>query len=369
MITPSIAKYVKENWYSMTSRNIAKELNISDTQVARIAHKLKLPAKTSDAFVLELEKNNFKPPTWKHGWLKTEKTSIFVDNKEKPVSYEDVRKDTIKEMKKYSPKYPKIKRGKTEPHLLILSPSDIHINKLAVKEETGDDYNIKIALERVHSAIDKILQRAESYHPEQIILLVGNDVLHTDNNKGTTAGTPQDMDTQWHQAFKIARKMYVEIIEKLLQVSKVHIMHNPSNHDWYSGYMLSDALYCWFNKNKDVTWDIEIRHRKYFTYGKNLIGTSHGDGARENDLPMLMATEAKTWSNTKYRYFYLGHVHHKKQIKYVIGDKQQITIEYMRSPSGTDAWHDRNGYIAPKSIEGFIHHKEEGQVARITVNF
>ena len=252
---------------------------------------------------------------------------------------------------------------------MVINPADIHINKLSLAEETGDEYDIDIALQRVNKAVDDILKRSESYNIELIILCVGNDILHTDNKSGTTAGTPQDMDTHWHRAFKIARKMYVEIIEKLVSVADVHVMHNPSNHDWYSGFMLADAVYCWFHKHPQITWDVEIRHRKYFTYGKNLIGTSHGDGAKENDLPMLMATEAKDWSNTKYRYFYLGHVHHKKQIKYILGDKQQITIEYMRSPSGTDSWHDRNGYKSPKSIEGFIHHKENGQVARLSVNF
>jgi len=44
-----------------------------------------------------------------------------------------------------------------------------------------------------------------------------------------------------------------------------------------------------------------------------------------------------------------------------------ITIESLRSPSGTDVWHHNKGYTgAPKAVEGFIHHKEYGQVARLT---
>lgn len=44
-----------------------------------------------------------------------------------------------------------------------------------------------------------------------------------------------------------------------------------------------------------------------------------------------------------------------------------VCVEALRSPSGTDSWHHRNGFAhAPKAIEGFIHHKEHGQVARIT---
>ena len=255
--------------------------------------------------------------------------------------------------------------------MLVIDVGDIHINKLCLLEETGDEYNSKIAVERVQSAIDKIIDRSRQYKLEKIVLNIGGDTLNTDNRNSTTSGTPQDTDTHWHRAFKIARSLLVESIEKLMQEADVHVIHNPANHDYYGGYMLADAIYCWFHKSPNVTFNISNSHRKYFKYGENLIGTSHGDGAKPDALPMLMATEAKEdWATTNYRYIYLHHLHHKKQIKYLVGsDNQQITIEYMRSPSGADAWHSKMGYKSPKSIEGFIHHKTQGQIARLTVNF
>lgn len=369
MKNKEILEFVANNWWDLTASEIARKTGVSERTIRFYAESLKLPKKKSNAFQEILVANNFTPPKWKDGWLKTEEASIRIVNTENSITYDQIKDEMIAEMKKHAPRYPKIKREKTSPHLLIIDPADIHINKLALAEETGDEYNIEIALNRVFKAVDEILLRSETYNIEKIILVIGNDVLNTDNKSGTTAGTPQDMETMWHRAFKVARQMYVQVIEQLVSRADVHIIFNPSNHDYYSGFMLADALFCWFHRHKNITWDIEIKHRKYYTYGQNLIGTSHGDGARENDLPMLMATEAKEWSNTTYRYFYLHHVHHKRQIKYIVGDKQQITIEYMRSPSGADGWHSRNGYHAPKSIEGFIHHKDNGQIARLTVNF
>ena len=102
-------------------------------------------------------------------------------------------------------------------------------------------------------------------------------------------------------------------------------------------------------------------HRKYYTWNNNLIGTTHGDGAKEDLLPLLMAQESKDWSTTKHRYIYTHHVHHKKSKDYI-----GVTVESLRSPSGTDGWHHKNGYQhAPKAIEGFIHCPEHGQVARL----
>ena len=44
-----------------------------------------------------------------------------------------------------------------------------------------------------------------------------------------------------------------------------------------------------------------------------------------------------------------------------------VSVETMRSPSGTDSWHHIKGYQhAPKAVEGFLHHKMFGQVAKVS---
>ena len=140
-----------------------------------------------------------------------------------------------------------------------------------------------------------------------------------------------------------------------------HIVHNPSNHDYISGFMLADTIYSWFHNNPNISFDVSNAHRKYFRYGTSLLGFSHGDGAKMPDYPLLMANEAKNmWSQTEYRYVYLHHIHHKDINIFKKGkDYPGATVEYLRSPSATDSWHHRNGYQhAPKAVEGFIHEKE-----------
>ena len=156
----------------------------------------------------------------------------------------------------------------------------------------------------------------------------------------------------------------VDILETLISVADVHFVYNPSNHDYMSGFMLSDSIQSWFRKCKNITFDCSIAHRKGFMYGQNLIGTTHGDGAKLADLPLIMANEfSKEWAETKHRYVYTHHIHHKSSKDY-----HGITVESLRSPSGTDSWHHRNGYGVGgvKAVEGFIHSKEHGQVARLT---
>ncbi len=68
----------------------------------------------------------------------------------------------------------------------------------------------------------------------------------------------------WYKNYTDARDLYINIIEMLVNVADVHIVHNPSNHDYISGFMLADSVYCWFRKHKNISFNITNKHRKYF---------------------------------------------------------------------------------------------------------
>ena len=296
-------------------------------------------------------------------WHKSKMFSLNVKNE--PISYNDIKDDIIEEMRSHSPKYSKIKRSNVKDgHLLLIDPADIHIGKLASSFETGEEYNSQIAVKRVLEGVEGILNKSAGFNIDQIALIGGNDILHIDTpHRKTTAGTPQDTDGMWYDNFLTAKKLYVDIIERLMSVADVHFVYNPSNHDYTNGFFLSDVIQTWFKDSDNVTFDCSIAHRKYFRYYNNLIGTTHGDGAKSQDLPLLMAQESKeSWAETKHRYVYTHHVHHKTSKDY-----PGVTVESLRSPSGTDGWHHRKGYQHnPKAVEGFLHHKQHGQIARIT---
>lgn len=354
-----------------SDREIGVLIGMNKDQVRHL--RLKHGINRDSLFSKDLLKNGFDGDNWSHGWLKQDETSVFVRNEEGMVSYSQMKEDLVREMKKHAPKYPKFKREKLQdPCALVIDPADVHINKLALMEETGGEYNVEIAKQRCIDGVAGILTRASSYNIEKIYFIIGNDVLHTDNPfSTTTAGTRQDTNTMWWKAFLEAKDMYVRIIESLIPTADVHVVFCPSNHDYASGWMLADTLTSWFRNNKNVTFDARIAHRKYVQYGTNMLAFSHGDGAKEGNVKDLMADEEpKLWGETKFRYAYLHHLHHKRKINYLSGkDFVGVTLEYLRSPSPADPWHNRQGYVSPKAIEGFVHSKENGQVARLTHYF
>ena len=297
-------------------------------------------------------------------WYKGKNFSINVKGERKGM--DEIADLIIGEMKQYSPKYKPAIYKKAENNLMVINPADVHIGKLVSAWETGDTYNENIARQRVLDGVSSLTTKAKMFGIDQILTVIGADILHVDNAKSTTtSGTFQDSNMMWYDAFTFAFKLYIETIEYLAQVAPVQINYSPSNHDYVSGFMLAQSVEAWFRNHNGIKFNISPAHRKYFRYHKNLIGTTHGDGARIIDLPLLMAHENENWSVCPHRYVYTEHIHHK-QAK----DIMSVCVESFRSASGTDSWHHRNGYAhSPKAIESFIHNAEYGQVARLTEIF
>lgn len=327
-----------------------------------------------------LHRGNLKEDTWKVAWVKDAKTGVSAlvrnpDFRDAPViDYELIRQDMIDEFKALSPKVKKYKRKKIkDAHCLVLDIADLHVGKLSTMGASGKNYDVREAVDRAIIGAEKLIDKSSPYNIDKVFFIIGNDVIHTDTpTRTTTSGTPQDTDGMWYDNFKVARVIYCTIIKKLSTIAPVEVIHCPSNHDYMTGFMLADAVYCYFHNDDNVTFNSSNRHRKYTSYGLNFLGFSHGDGAKMSDIPMLAAHEAPIlWAETKYRYTYLHHIHHK-DVKLFQSGKDYIgmTVEHVRSPSETDRWHSDNGFTGAKvAVEAFIHHPLDGQVSRLTHNF
>lgn len=365
----ALQKLQSNQSYSVVAatREACMELGIEYSDNKRSAvqkHQLK-NKRHAPALIDECERIGLNVDDVSAFWYKGKHYSILSSKKKEEFNYEEFKSDLIAEISKWSPDYRKIDRNDyDDPHCLVFSPADIHIGKLCSAFEVGEEYNQQVAVKRVREGLHGILKKSNGFDIDKIIFIAGNDILHTDTPKRTTtSGTPQDTDGMWYDNFVTAKKLMVEIIETLMMVADVEVHYCPSNHDYMSGFMLFDSISAWFRNSKQVEFFGDMAHRKYTTYGRNLIGMTHMDGAKKEDLPLLMAHEAPMhWAYCPHRYIYGHHVHHKTS-----KDFMSVCIETLRSPSGTDSWHHRNGYqFAPKAVEAFVHHKEHGQVARLT---
>ena len=325
---------------------------------------------------------------WRGFWHKTKEFSSFFVNDEAVKQDKEFAEKLLKEIRQLTPKYRKRKTKPQGEHLLILPQADIHVGKWSEIAGVGSDYNPAIAIERARQGTAELLAKAKLHGVSNIVVCLGNDVLHTDNGKTTTKGTPQDTTGTWFHNFRMAKDLYISIIEELALHADVKLIHVPDNHAHQSSFALSDVVAERFYYHPNVTSVITERHRKYLVYGQNLIMFTHGDGAKEKDLHWHLATESKeAWAKTRFRYVYMGHIHHadkkiqghnkaqteRDMIGYtevrsnaVAEPDKDVNIQYVRSQSGSDLYHDIHGYTTPPAMEAHLHHPTLGKTCDFT---
>jgi hypothetical protein len=253
--------------------------------------------------------------------------------------------------------------------MLLISVPDIHFGKLAWREETGEDYDIKIAEERFTNAVEAILKRTDISQVGRIVFPIGNDLINIDNiQKTTTSGTPQDTDIRFHKVIKIVRRILVDTINRLSYIAPVDVVVVPGNHDQQTAFMIGEILDAYYSSNPDVTVDNSPKLRKYYQFGKVGVQWTHGDKEQHNMLGLIFATEQpQLWADTKYRFCQLGHFHKNKKISFISVDENAgFQVQIIPSLSGTDAWHFGKGYNSLKQAKGFLYDKDEGLIAEYT---
>lgn len=290
--------------------------------------------------------------------------------KKKQVAYDlnILRAQFLEDLKKLSPLVKEYKRipSLEAPKLLEINIFDLHFGKVAWDQEVGENYSIDIATKRFNDCIEYFINTYRGHNIEKILLPIGNDFFNSDRShpfNSTTSGTPQEEDARWQNTFRKGRELIINNVQKLTQLAPVEIKIIPGNHDYERTFYLGDSLEGWFSNNQNVVVDNSPNPRKYFMFGKCLIGYTHGNNEKVADLPMIMAQENPVqWAKTFYREFHLGHLHHKKETQLrSTNEYQGVIVRFMNSLSGTDSWHHKKGYIgARKSAEAFLWDSEKG---------
>jgi hypothetical protein len=285
----------------------------------------------------------------------------------------DVKSTMMAEMKKHAPIYGKLKYPKvSDGHMLEVNLFDLHFGKLVWDQEAGDNYDIKIARDIFLKVIAQVLHYSKIFPIDRILFPVGNDFFNVDNEANTTTGgTPQDEDTRWKKTFVDGRKLVIEAIDRMREIAPVDVPVIPGNHDAERAFYLGDSLECWYHGVSGVTIDNGAKIRKYYRYGSNLIGFTHGKDEKPEELPNIMASEVpEYWSSAKFREWHLGDKHHKRELHWQSTKEYKgVIVRYMRSLTATDVWHHKKGFIGNlRAGEAFVWSKDGGAIAQFTAS-
>ena len=241
---------------------------------------------------------------------------------------------------------PKIKIQTSErPYALVMSPTDFHWGKYGWEDEVGEDFGFDEAERRLIDTTSELLSRLPG-RPEKVIVSTGSDWFHVDNyHGGTTKGTIQDMQGSPAQILMSGCELARKHIEMLRQVAPVEVVFMPGNHDRHSALTLMLYLSAAYEPVEDVEVIISPADRQYRVYGETLMGFTHGDGAKINQLPSIMAGEKRVeWGQCQHKVWFTGHLHHQ-QVKEAGG---ALMIQ-LPSLAGHDRYHAHKGYVLARA--------------------
>lgn len=128
-------------------------------------------------------------------------------------------------------------------YLVEVSIADLHLGKLAWHGETGENYDYKIAQERMVEAIDDIVQhlKQNGIEPAGFIFPIGNDFFNSDTPQGaTTAGTQQSNDVRYPKMFQKGFEIIAWAIRELANLAPVRAFLVQGNHDTMSSFYLAE---------------------------------------------------------------------------------------------------------------------------------
>jgi biotin operon repressor len=252
-----------------------------------------------------------------------------------------------------------------EDKLAVYPLGDPHIGMLSWAEETGDNWDLKIAEEVFCGIFDRVVKTAPRCKQALIVNL--GDFFHVDNTEGTTSrsGNHLDKDGRYAKMIQVGVKIIRQMIKTALEHHEiVTVMNVIGNHDDTGSVFLSIALKHIYENEPRVIINDQPSPFHYYKFGKVLIGAHHGHTCKMDKLPGVMAADkAKDWGDTQFRYWLTGHIHHDSKQEY-----PGCMVESFRTLAAKDAYATYGGWRAGQDTKCIVMHKLYGEIERHTIN-
>lgn len=247
----------------------------------------------------------------------------------------------------------------TDPDKLIVYPlADWHLGMFAWGAETdGKDWDLSIGRKAIVTAFNELAEMTPS--SEAAWLLGLGDLMHVDNNKSATPTSNHylDSDTRFAKILDATTETVLECVEIARRKHRrLRVVLKPGNHDETAIVGIRQGVRMYYRETANI--DVDQSPSPFFCdrFGVNQIGGVHGDKAKPNQLPLLMATTWKAdWSSAKVHEWHTGHVHHD-----VLHEIDGVRVWQHRAPIPRDFYHSAAGYLSGRSMKSFLYHVERG---------
>lgn len=243
--------------------------------------------------------------------------------------------------------------------------TDYHMGMLSWREETGADWDLKLAEQTIIKWFEQAIRQAPN--AEQCVFAQMSDFLHFDGMDAVTPASKHllDVDTRFAKVVRSAIRVLRTIINMLLAKYKyVHIKMLDANHDPVSQIWLREWFTVLFEEEKRITVDNSPSPYNAYEFGKVALFFHHGHKRNVSNVSEVFAAQFREmFGRTKYAYAHLGHLHHVD-----VKENNLMIVEQHRTLAPADAYAARGGWLTGRDAKVISYHKDYGEVSRITIN-
>lgn len=250
--------------------------------------------------------------------------------------------------------------------LLAVYPlGDPHFGLYAWGEETGENFDLDEADRVTKGGIDRLVSSAPN--ASEALLINLGDFFHANDGSNATPGHGNrlDVDTRYENVMQTGLSALIHCTYRLLEKhEKVTVWNIKGNHDPDAYFALSLGMWHHFKDEPRITISLKPADYLYYRFGKCLIASHHGHGAKAESLPLLMATDRPIdWGETIYRVWHCGHIHHR-----TVKEHPGCDVETHNTLAGKDAWHHQKGYRSRRESSQITYHRDFGEIQRNRIN-
>lgn len=242
---------------------------------------------------------------------------------------------------------------------------DLHLGMLALEEVSGHDFDLKIAEQWVLASMEHLVQ--VSPNSETCLIAEMGDFLHAENDDNRTkSGHSLDVDTRHSKIIEVAFNLMISLIEKALTKHKyVKFLSISGNHSENSSHYLKAVVKAYFRNEPRVQVIEDSRLHQYYKFGKVLLGYHHGHSTKSSTklVECMLEDNLPIISETKYRYWHIGHLHSNN--KFLAKEDAFCSIEIHKNLPPRDAWAAGAGFRGNiGQVKSITYHKDYGEIGR-----
>lgn len=249
----------------------------------------------------------------------------------------------------------------------LFTLTDSHVGALCWDKENLDsngNWDLEIA-ERVLTGCFQHMVDAAPPAKLGIVAQLG-DYLNQDGINALTplSGHLLNADGRFPKIVDVAVRVLRRVIAMALaKHDRVIVLIAEGNHDISSSIWLR-AMFAAIYENEPRVEVIKSALPYYvYQHGKTMLAWHHGHLKKNDDLPMLFASQfPKIWGDTVKRIAHCGHRHHVE-----IKEHSGMTVHQHSTLVSRDAYSARSGLMSERQATALTYHKDFGLVASNTV--